>query len=126
MSRQTRIKNWLIGFALGTLCCLVLLFVCFFAVGCTQNQQMNVSANKEHAKTWVQDTLPGYVLVGFTTATLDTDNDGYVSCDIMVKKESTGEMRLISLNCPTASTDMGQVQIGGGCKYKEMPFDSKF
>lgn len=94
------------------------------ALGC-QNQEANVTANRVHAETWVKNTLPGYTLVGFNSATLDTDNDGYVSTDITVRKDRTDELRLIQLDCPTASNP-GTLQLGDGCKFKSAPFESKF
>ncbi len=82
-------KNYLIFSAIA----LILITVS----GC-QNQEANVEGSRESAEAWVKNTLPGYTLTGFNTATLDTDGDGYVQADITVQKNGTTELRLISLH----------------------------
>jgi hypothetical protein len=93
------------------------------AVSGCQNQAVNVAANREMAQEWVTETLPGYTLAGFSSSTLDTDGDGYISVDITVRKGD--ELRLIQLQCATRGEFL-KLQKGGGCKYHQMPFDSKF
>ena len=92
--------------------------------GC-QNQAENVSANREHAEKWVADMLPGYTLAGFSSATLDSDGDGYVTVDITVQKADV--LRLIQLDCPTAGEMMPTTgQRGQACKFKQTPLDNHY
>lgn len=90
--------------------------------GC-QNQAANVAANRENAQKWVDETMPGYTLAGFSSATLDTDGDGYVTVDITVKKGES--LRLLQLQCPTRGEFM-KIQKGDGCKYHQAPFNNEF
>lgn len=94
------------------------------ASGC-QNQQANVEGSKESAEAWVKNTLPGYTLTGFSTATLDSDGDGYVQADITVQKNGSTELRLITLYCPTQGGALA-IQKGSGAKFGSMPFESRF
>ena len=103
---------------------LVVALMPFALAGC-QNQGANVSANRTNAEVWVQNTLPGYTLAGFSSATLDADNDGYISVDITVKKHGTSELTLLQLDCPTAGKPL-TIQKGDGCKFKQMAFTPKF
>lgn len=109
----------------STLLFTIVAIVCFCAmnIGC-QNQSANVSANKEHAESWVANSLPGYRLVGFNSATLDTDGDGYVTCDITVTRSVGSTIKLIQLSCPT--TGNITLQKGEGCKFVQMPFNPDF
>lgn len=104
---------------LATVCALS-----FACMGC-QNQGANVSANKQHAEAWVTGSLPGYEMVGFNSATLDQDGDGYVTVDITVRKPNTTNLKLIQLSCPTAGKFL-QIEKGQGCKFSQMPFNPDF
>lgn len=86
--------------------------------GC-QNQAANVTANRSNAEQWVKSTLPGYELIGFNSATLDSDGDGYITCDISVRKSE--DIRLLQLDCPTTGNPFS-FQKGGGCKFKQSPY----
>lgn len=88
-----------------------------------QNQTANVSANRENATKWVAETLPGYTLAGFSSATLDVDGDGYVTVDITVEKD--GVLRLLQLACPTAG-NMAALQVGQSCKFESAPLDNRY
>lgn len=98
------------------------LSVVLLLVSC-QNQGANVAANRTNAEKWVADTLPGYQLSGFSSATLDSDGDGYVTVDITVEKD--GVLRLLQLGCPTAG-QMMELQVGHGCKYEGSPLDNRY
>jgi hypothetical protein len=106
---------------------IALVVFAFALIGC-QNQAVNAAGSRESAEVWVKNTLPGWELVGFSTATLDTDADGYVSTDITVRKEGTnGPLKLLSLQCPTQGV-VGSMpwQKGQGAKFHSMPFNPDF
>lgn len=93
--------------------------------GC-QNQRANVEGSRDAAVAWVNEVLPGYEIVGFISATLDTDEDGYVTADITVRKKGTdGPMKVIQLECPTKGILL-QWQKGGAAKLKMIPMNNEF
>ena len=98
------------------------LFALLSLVAC-QNQVANVSANRDHATKWVDETLPGYTLSGFSSASLDVDGDGYVTVDITVEKD--GVLRLLQLACPTAG-NLTTLQVGQSCKFENAPIDNRY
>ena len=109
-------KNLLLISALGATLCLA---------GC-QNQRANVEGSRDTAVTWVAEVLPDYEIVGFSSATLDTDEDGYVSAEISVRKKGTeGPLKLIQLECPTKGILL-QWQKGGTAKLKMVPMNNEF
>jgi hypothetical protein len=91
--------------------------------GC-QNERINVAVSRATAEQWVKDVLPGYRLVGFSSATLDTDDDGYVTADITVTKDGK-TLRLIQLSAP-AHGKMLEWQKGDSAKLHQVPFQSEF
>ena len=99
--------------------------ITFACTGC-QNQSANVVGAKSTAEDWVKNTLPGYELAGFNSATLDGDGDGYVSADITVRKVgTTAPLKLLTLQCPTQGAFL-QIQKGQGAKFDSMPFNPDF
>lgn len=107
---------------------LLVLLVAGVALACSgcQNQASNVVGARSTAEDWVKNTLPGYELVGFNSATLDGDNDGYVSADITVRKiGTTTPLKLLKLQCPTQGQFL-QIQKGQGAKFDSMPFNPNF
>ncbi len=93
--------------------------------GC-QNQAANVEGSRDSAVKWVADVLPEYELVSFSSATLDTDEDGYVTAEITVKKKNgQGPLKLIQLECPTKGIIL-QFQKGGTAKLKQIPYNNEF
>lgn len=107
---------------------LLVLLVATFAFACSgcQNQVANVVGARSSADDWVKNTLPGYELVGFNSATLDQDGDGYVSADITVRKiGTTTPLKLLKLQCPTQGQFL-QIQKGQGAKFDSMPFNPNF
>ncbi len=92
--------------------------------GC-QNQQANVEGSRKAAEEWVANTLPdGYRLVKFSTATLDTDKDGYVTADILVTR-GDGKYRLIQLQTPTMGRVL-EIEKGGSAKLHMIPYNDTF
>jgi hypothetical protein len=101
----------------------LLLLATLALTGC-QNQAMNVAGSRESAEEWVKTTLPdGYRLVKFSSATLDTDEDGYVTADILVTR-GDGWYELIQLDTPTRGTL--SLQKGGAAKLKMIPYNNRF
>lgn len=96
--------------------------VVLLLLGC-QNQTENVAANRDNAAQWVADMLPGYELSGFSSASLDSDGDGYVSVDITVRKGDV--LRLLQLQCPTAGRVL-DLQVGRACKFDSTPLDNTY
>ncbi len=91
--------------------------------GC-QNQAVNVEGSRAAAEKWVAETLPdGYRMVKFSSATLDTDDDGYVTAEVLVTR-GDGKYRLIQLQCPTQG--VLKLQRGGSAKLHQIPYDSTF
>lgn len=98
--------------------------VCALALTGCQNQALNVAGSRESAEEWVRTTLPdGYRLVKFSSATLDTDEDGYVTADILVTR-GDGWYELIQLDTPTRGTL--SLQKGGAAKLKMIPYNNRF
>lgn len=94
-------------------------------MGC-QNQAANVEGSREAAEKWVADMLPGYEMVTFSSATLDSDEDGYVTADITVRKKGTQEpLKMIQLETPTKGIIL-QLQKGQGAKLKQIPYNNEF
>lgn len=107
---------------------LSLLFALVIGVALTgcQNQAANVVGAKSTAEDWVKNTLPGYEMAGFNSATIDQDGDGYVSVDITVRKiGTTSPLKLIQLQCPTQGVFL-QFQKGQGAKFDSMAFNPNF
>lgn len=103
----------------------ILLLIPFLALAGCQNQAANVEGSRALAQKWVEETLPGYKMTSFSSATLDTDDDGYVSCDITVSNDGAKTMHLIQLDCPTMGKPLA-VQKGGGAKLKMIPYNNLF
>lgn len=107
---------------------LLVFLVATVALACSgcQNQATNVVGDRSTAEDWVKNTLPGYELVGFSSATLDQDGDGYVSADITVRKiGTTTPLKLLKLQCPTQGQFL-QIQKRQGAKFDSMPFNPNF
>lgn len=94
--------------------------------GC-QNQLANVEGSRDAAERWVAAVLPGYEMVGFSSATLDTDEDGYVTAEVTVRKKGdpNAPLKLVQLQCPTKGILM-KLEKGGNAKLAAMPFDNSF
>lgn len=102
---------------------LIVLTLTFALTGC-QNEAKNVAGSRESAEEWVKTTLPdGYRLVKFSSATLDTDDDGYVTADILVTR-GDGWYELIQLDTPTRGTL--SLQKGGSAKLRHIPYNNRF
>lgn len=92
--------------------------------GC-QNQTANVEGCRVASEAWVRDTLPdGYRMAKFTSATLDTDEDGYVTADVLVTRDGK-TFKLIQLGCPTMG-DPTAIQKGGSAKLEQIPYNNTF
>lgn len=92
--------------------------------GC-QNEGVNVEGSRDAAQRWVSTMLPEYELVSFSSATLDTDDDGYVTAEITVRRKGTkGPLRLIQLECPTQG--VMRLQRGGNAKLRKIPYNNEF
>lgn len=99
------------------------LFSAFLLAGC-QNQAANVAGSREAAERWVAETLPdGYRVAKFSSATLDSDDDGYVTAEVLVTR-GDGKYRLIQLQCPTQG--VMRLQKGGTAKLHQIPLDGTF
>lgn len=103
---------------------LVAASILFVSLAGCQNQRANVQGSRAAAEKWVSDVLPGYKIVGFSSATLDTDDDGYVTAEITVSNGS-GKGYMIQLECPTQGKLL-ELQRGGGAKLRQIPYNNAF
>lgn len=93
-------------------------------LGC-QNERANVEGSRAAAERWVADVMPeGYSVVGFSCATLDTDEDGYVTADVMLQTPD-GDHLLIQLDTPTQGLVM-DIQKGDSAKLHQIPYNNRF
>jgi hypothetical protein len=64
---------------------------------------------------YIQEVYQDYTLVGEHCQGIDTDADGYVSCDFRITKNE--QERIVNLQCPTISKSF----IGSSCKESRIP-----
>lgn len=90
--------------------------------GC-QNQTANVTLSEAEARIWCAKMLPDWQIVAVNSASMDTNGDGYVSCDVALKKD--GVTRIIQLDCPEQGDPL-QIQKGQNAKYKNSPMQNNW
>ncbi len=95
--------------------CILSLLACVSALGCS-------SAGKadNEAKEYVAKMYPGWTVQGVNSMDYDTNDDGYISSDVTIKNDTTGEIKALQLECAKKNL------IGNsGCKQKAIPISGK-
>jgi hypothetical protein len=81
--------------------------IAFLAVGCSSSGKATEGANE-----YVSKLYPGWTVEGIVAKDFDTDQDGYVSTDVRIKNPTTGEEKMLNLDCAKVGS------FNSGCKQK--------
>jgi len=85
----------------------MLVAVLSVSVGCS-----SAGKAEDGAKEYVAKLYPGWTIEGQVVKDYDSDGDGYVSADVRIKNPTTGEEKMLALNCARVGS------FNSGCKAR--------
>jgi starvation-inducible outer membrane lipoprotein len=93
---------------LSLLTCIALAVIsCVALAGCSSAPKAT-----EGAKEYVTQMYPGWSIQGVVAKDFDSSGDGYVTTDVSIKNDKTGETKIVSLSCAKAFS------LNSGCKLR--------